>query len=32
LLLGRDEHAMRYIKYYRNAEKLRQQESAKSAA
>jgi len=28
LLLGRDDYAMRYIKYFRQAESLRQKESA----
>jgi 5-methyltetrahydrofolate--homocysteine methyltransferase len=30
LLLGRDENSMRYIKYFRAAEKLREQEAAKT--
>jgi len=29
LLLGRDDYAMRYIKYFRAAEKLREAEAAK---
>jgi len=29
LLLGKDNNSMRYIKYFRNAEKLREQEAAK---
>jgi 5-methyltetrahydrofolate--homocysteine methyltransferase len=32
LLLGRDDFSMRYIKYFRNAEKLREQESQAVAA
>lgn len=31
LLLGRDDHAMRYIKYFRAAEKLREEEAAGQA-
>ncbi len=31
LLLGRDANAMRYIKYFRSAEKLREEEAAKTA-
>jgi 5-methyltetrahydrofolate--homocysteine methyltransferase len=31
LLLGRDDHAMRYLKYFRAAEKLREQEATKTA-
>jgi hypothetical protein len=31
-VLGRDDFTMRYIKYFRNAEKLREQESQAVAA
>jgi 5-methyltetrahydrofolate--homocysteine methyltransferase len=31
LLLGRDENSLRYIKYFRAAEKMREQEAAKAA-
>lgn len=31
LLLSRDENSLRYIKYFRAAEKLREQEAAKPA-